>query len=265
MPAPAQLKVIDGGQADRPRANSGNFVPVQLPEEESLFDRSLGLALLLGLLINSALGAYLLQEHVAAKEQVAETLEFSLYEPPPPPDPEPEPLPEPEPEPKVVDMSQPPIPTATATEPEVVEEPPPPVFGLSMSSTVDSGAAFTARVGNTLMKKPEEEITPPSEVRALPQVSFHKLEEPPRLIRDFRADYPLSAKEGGFQGTVIMKLTINEQGVVTAVKVVRGVQDELDAAARSAAFKFRFKPGRSDGEPVITTGFVYRYTWIIEE
>ena len=62
-----------------------------------------------------------------------------------------------------------------------------------------------------------------------------------------------------------MKLTINERGEVTKVKVVRGVHDELDAAAKAAAFQFKFKPGESGGEPVITTGFVYRYTWIIED
>jgi TonB family protein len=62
-----------------------------------------------------------------------------------------------------------------------------------------------------------------------------------------------------------MKLTINELGKVTAAKVVRGVQDELDAAAKAAALQFKFKPGRSGGNPVITTGFVYRYTWVIED
>ena len=267
MSEPAHLQVIDGDITGPPRPKTDSFVPVELPAEESPWDRSLLIGLLLALLVNSSMAWYFLRSVPQQDEPVKEPLEFALFEPPPPPEPEPEPEPPAEPEPKVVDMSAPPIPTDTAPDPdaEPPAEPPPPVFGLSMSSTVDAGASFAARVGNTLMKKPEEEFTPPDEVRALPRVSFHKLDQPPRLQRDFRADYPLTAKEGGFQGTVIMKLTIDDEGRVTAVKVVRGVQDQLDAAAKAAAFQFKFKPGMADGKAVITTGFVYRYTWIIED
>lgn len=268
MSHPAHLEVIDGGREGAPPQNAGGFVPVELPPEESPWDRSLVIGLILALLFNSTMAWHFLRPVPPEEVETVETLEFALFEPPPPPpppEPEPEPEPEPKPKPKVVDMSTPPIPTDTAAEPEPSAEPPPPVFGLSMSSTVEGGASFSARVGNTLMKEPEKEFTPPDEVGALPRVSFHKLDEPPRLLRDFRADYPLAAKEGGFQGTVILKLTINELGKVTAAKVVRGVQDELDAAAKAAALQFKFKPGRSGGEPVITTGFVYRYTWVIED
>ena len=262
MAGPAHLKVIAGGISDPPEDRTATtFIPVELPPEESSWDRSLVIGLLLALLVNSTMAYYFLRDVVAPEKEEDRTIEFALVEPPPP-----EPEPEPEPEPKVVDMEQPPLPTDTAPEEEPPPEPPKPVFGLSMSSTVDAGSgAFAARVGNTLMKEPEAEVTPANEVKALPRVSFHRLERPPRIIRDYRAEYPVAAKEGGYQGTVIMKLTISEQGEVTDVRVVRGVHDELDAAAKAAAFRFLFKPGRSGGGPVITTNFVYRYTWIIED
>ena len=63
----------------------------------------------------------------------------------------------------------------------------------------------------------------------------------------------------------MLKLTIDEKGNVSEVRVVRGVHPELDAAAKAAAFRFKFKPGKSGGEPVITKGFVYRYTWVLME
>ena len=47
--------------------------------------------------------------------------------------------------------------------------------------------------------------------------------------------------------------------------MIRGVHPELDAASKAAAFRFRFKPGKSGGEPVITKGYVYRYTWVLTE
>ena len=264
MSRPVRLALIEGGRADATASGgSRGFVPVELPPDESAWDRSLLIGLLLALALNSAMASYFLRPPKPPEEDADTTIEFALVEPPPPP---PEPEPEPEPEPPVVDLSQPPLPTDTAPEEEPPKEPPKSVFGLSMSSTVDAGSgAFAARVGNTLMKEPEAEVTPADEVQALPRVSFHRLDEPPRLVRDYRAEYPLAAKEGGFQGTVIMKLCIDNTGQVTDVRVVRGVHDELDAAAKAAAFRFVFKPGRSGGQPVITTNFVYRYTWIIED
>ena len=189
-------------------------------------------------------------------------LEFTVIEtptPPPPPDPTPAP------KPRVVEMTPvvTPIPTQSSTEPV---EKPKPVFGISMTSTVEAGqGAFSVRVGNTIAKAPEKELTPPGEVNPLREVSFQQLEEAPRISRDFRAEYPVAAKEEGIEGTVILKLTIGVDGKVSAAKVVRGIHPDLDAAARAAAFQFTFIPGKVAGQLVITTNFVYRYTWLIDE
>lgn len=268
MSKTAYLRLVDpddGSRQDEQAEQRPAFVPVELPDEEPLFDRSVWIGLLLAALVNTALVGVLLKGPVATEATAPQTVEFTLVEPPPPP-PEPEPEPEPEP-PKVVDFQEAskPLPTDTATtEPEA--EPPPPVFGVSMESTVAAGeGSFAVRVGNTLMKKPEEEFTPPEDVRALPRVSFQRLDDPPRIIRDFRAPYPEEAQAGGFEGTVILKLTIDENGKVVEARIVRGIHPELDAAAKAAAKRFVFRPGRSNGEPVVTTNYVYRYTWLIED
>lgn len=248
------------------------FVPVELPPEEPLLDRSLVIGLLLALLVNGTLGWHLFVRPIAVIQDISQTIEVAIVEPPPPP-PEPEPEPEPpappEPKaPKVVDMehvNEPP-PTDTAADPAASDEPPPkPVFGVSMSSTVDTGnSGFKVRVGNTIAKAPEAEITDPSEVKPLREVSFHKLEQPPRLLSDYKAEYPAGPKEEEIEGTVVAKLTIDEKGRVIAVKIIRGIHPELDAAAKAAMFRFRYKPGMLGGEPVITKNVIHRYTWLIE-
>ena len=97
------------------------------------------------------------------------------------------------------------------------------------------------------------------------KISYSRLEVAPKLKREFKAEYPEAARAAGIEGTVVMKLTINEKGLVTKVRIVRGINDELDAATRVAARKLLFKPGMVDGEPVITTGYVMRYTWELNE
>lgn len=252
------------GKGNKPKVR---LVQVEVLEEPSIFDRTLLISLGICLLVMPMCGRVALRAVPQLQEVVDQVVEMEIFEPTPPPEeePEPEPEPTPPPKPKVVDLEKvkEPIPTATATE-EPVEEAKP-VFGVSMKSTVDTGAgSFSMKVGNTVMKENDKEDVPPDDVKPLRSVSFQRLETPPRISKDFRADYPEGPRAEGIEGTVIMKLTISETGRVTAVKIVRGVHPELDAAAKKAAFKFVFKPGMSGGEPVITTNYVYRYTWLID-
>ncbi len=262
-PPPPAMRAKKKAKKAPPRA----FVPVELPEEEPLFDRSLLVGVLLALLALPPLGWLFLTAVPGGDELLQQVVEFTIIEPPPPPEPEPEPEPTPPPPKKVkkVDMEKvnEPIPTQVASD-EPVEESKP-VFGLTMDSTVEGGnSGFKMRVGNTLNIEPTDEIVPPGDVKPLRTVSFARLEEPPKLVRDYRAEYPEGPRAEGIEGTVIMKLTIDETGRVTDVKIVRGVHPELDAAAKAAAFRFKYKPGTDGGEPVITTNFVHRYTWLIE-
>ncbi len=273
MHSQPRLRVLEGGAAGDPSGPEPPppkrvFIPVELPEEEPWWDRSLAIGVLLAVLLNGVLGWYVFKYQPQLVEEVLAPLEFVLVEPPPPPEPEPEPEPEPTPVPVVEKKKLPETPPPTMTEtapPPTDEPPPPPIFGVSLSST-SKGGSFKARVGNTLMKEAEKEITDPSEVKALPRVAFSRITEAPRLIRDYKVpEYPAVPFEEGIEGTVTLIFSVNEHGVPFDIKVMRGVHPELDAAARQAMKKFKYNPGKLDGEPVITTGMTHAYTWIIEE
>ena len=63
--------------------------------------------------------------------------------------------------------------------------------------------------------------------------------------------YPQSAVINGIQGTVMVQFTIELDGKVTEAKVVKGVDDELDAEAlKVICASPKWKPGKVDGKKV---------------
>lgn len=63
-------------------------------------------------------------------------------------------------------------------------------------------------------------------------------------------EYTDSARQARIEGTVILTLSINEKGKVTAVKVQNGLDKGLDQNAVKAAKKWKFEPAMVDGKPV---------------
>lgn len=69
-----------------------------------------------------------------------------------------------------------------------------------------------------------------------------------------RLKYPAPAKENGIQGKVTLQFTIEPNGKVTNVEVLRGVDKALDEeAVRVVSKSPRWKPGYVDGKPVKVT------------
>lgn len=62
--------------------------------------------------------------------------------------------------------------------------------------------------------------------------------------------YPESARIGGFEGRVEIKITIDERGYVVKQEVVKSVGGGLDEAAMYALSRTRFSPATFNGEPV---------------
>jgi protein TonB len=62
--------------------------------------------------------------------------------------------------------------------------------------------------------------------------------------------YPVSAKEAGIQGKVLVKTIIDEKGNVIETEVVQSVNAECDKAAMDAIKKTKFTPGIKDNKPV---------------
>ncbi|MEM5769249.1 MAG: TonB family protein [Bacillota bacterium] len=73
----------------------------------------------------------------------------------------------------------------------------------------------------------------------------------PRLIQASRPAYPTEARVKGWEGRVILGITVSEAGSVAAVYVRSSSGYEiLDNAAIEAAQKWRFMPVQKSGKPV---------------
>lgn len=207
-------------------------------------------------------------------------VEMEFYEPPPPPkveEPKPEP---PKPvEPPKVKLKPPPVkvaevkPPPEQAPPPPNEEPPPEastkpvplVVGISLSSTT-AGGTFAVGAGNTTYGKADSTPTDPSQVKAYRAPKYVPpggADTAPELMSDFKPPYPEEAKKNDIEGDVLLRVTIDENGNVTDVKVVRGLGYGLDEAAVAAMRKHKFKPATKDGEAVGTT-IPFNFRWYLE-
>ena len=208
----------------------------------------------------------------------ATILEFAVIEPPPPPKPEPEPEPEPEPKPKkkppppkkkkarklITPPKEPPPPAPNTDAGEEPVEKARPVFGLTLESTVaGKGGNFSMRVGNTVMKDPEKEYTPPQEVKAYKPVPIHQLDSAPKVLREAKMPYPQEAKAMEIEGKVVLSVEVLDDGSVGEVIILKGLGYGLDQASIQALKKFKFKPATKGGVNVPSI-IQYSYLWVIE-
>jgi TonB family protein len=58
------------------------------------------------------------------------------------------------------------------------------------------------------------------------------------------------------QGIVVFYAVIRDDGVMTQLRLVRGVDERLDLAARDALLKWEFEPARKNGEPVAVESII---------
>jgi protein TonB len=74
--------------------------------------------------------------------------------------------------------------------------------------------------------------------------------EPPRLLREVKAQYTEDARRKGVTGAVVLEIVIKSDGSVGDVKVLRGLGSGLDDRAITAVRSWRFSPARRLGSPV---------------
>ena len=70
----------------------------------------------------------------------------------------------------------------------------------------------------------------------------------PRAKTDI--EYTEEARAAGVEGRLLLEVTVDADGNVTAVKVLTGVDPGLDAAAIATVKTWRFKPAMACGKPV---------------
>ncbi|MEZ4224369.1 MAG: TonB-dependent receptor [Polyangiaceae bacterium] len=85
----------------------------------------------------------------------------------------------------------------------------------------------------------------------------------PKLKRFVDAPYPTAAQEAGVEGSVVLSLTVDAKGAVTAAEVVEPGGNGFDEAAREAAMKFEFEPATRDGKP-IAARILYKYSFTLK-
>jgi TonB family protein len=74
--------------------------------------------------------------------------------------------------------------------------------------------------------------------------------EPPRLLREVRADYTEDARRRGVEGEVVLEIVVRHDGSVGDVRILKRLGSGLDERAVQAVRQWRFAPARRLGSPV---------------
>lgn len=74
--------------------------------------------------------------------------------------------------------------------------------------------------------------------------------DPPRLMREVKAEYTDEARRRGVTGEVVLEIVVRSDGSVGDVRTVSGLGAGLDQRAVAAVRQWRFDPARRRGVPV---------------
>jgi TonB family protein len=74
--------------------------------------------------------------------------------------------------------------------------------------------------------------------------------EPPRLLREVKAEYTDDGRRRGITGEVLLEIVVQSDGSVGRVSILRGLGAGLDQRAAAAVRQWRFSPARRRGAPV---------------
>lgn len=75
----------------------------------------------------------------------------------------------------------------------------------------------------------------------------------PIPMKEVKAEYPARAMTAGTEGLVRLECVVQADGTVGDVRVIEGIDPELDTAAVAALRQWIFKPGTKDGTAVPVT------------
>lgn len=82
---------------------------------------------------------------------------------------------------------------------------------------------------------------------------FYVFDEAPKPKRIVQPEYPTMARQAGIEGTVVLKVTIDERGRVIRVVVLRSDSEVFNDAAIEAMQQWTFIPAEQSGNPVKST------------
>jgi TonB family protein len=73
---------------------------------------------------------------------------------------------------------------------------------------------------------------------------------PPRVLSQAAPEFSEPARRAKYRGTVVLSLVVDKMGQVRNIRILSPVGFGLDQKAVEAVSKWKFDPGRKDGEPV---------------
>jgi len=73
---------------------------------------------------------------------------------------------------------------------------------------------------------------------------------PPRLLKEVKADYTEDARRTGLAGEVVLEIVVRSDGTVGDVKILQGLGGGLNERAAQAVRQWRFAPADRQGAPV---------------
>ncbi len=230
----------------------------------------------LGAAVLFSVAAHLIALRVAAGLQRHETIapkpdevRIVVVDAPPP-----KPVEEPKPEVPQVNVVRPrkSAPASVEAPPPPADVPPPPIqeapaetakpqliTGLGLQSTSATGS-FAVGVGNTLYGKAAPKAAAPADAkpyRAKEYAAAYALTDAPVFLdnvslNQVRSFYPEDARKARIEGSVAVKLTVDDDGTVVKVVVVNDPGHGFGPAAARLARLYKFKPARVDGRAVAT-------------
>lgn len=74
--------------------------------------------------------------------------------------------------------------------------------------------------------------------------------QPPSVIHKVEPKMTPEARDAKFEGSVMLSIIVNTEGIPRNIKVIRGSKYGLTESAIEAVKQWRFRPGRKDGKPV---------------
>ena len=139
-------------------------------------------------------------------------------------------------------------------EQEIIELPPPPVAAPPPPKVIeaapDDEVTEDVEIADTLV---DIDTAVSSSLGLFDDGSgdeFVASSEKPTLVKYVAPEYPEMARLSQLEGTVIVKVLVGADGNVKDAQVIQGVHPLLNKAARDAAMKAKFIPGKQRNIPV---------------
>ncbi|PSR03156.1 MAG: energy transducer TonB [Bacteroidetes bacterium QS_8_68_28] len=123
---------------------------------------------------------------------------------------------------------------------------------LDFDATLDLNESLTKTADKKAPPEPDEGEEEKEEV-----VPFAVIEQKPKMVGGTEAlyeevEYPQFAKRADITGTVYLQFTVQKDGSLTDMKVLRSPHESLSKEAIRAIKAMEFEPGRQRKEPVKT-------------